>query len=44
MEAFQELNEDNHAQLRKYLRFFRQKKDACLRAIRNEFEGAKDER
>jgi hypothetical protein len=37
MNPFSELSEDNHAQVRKYLRFFRQKKDSALRAVDHEF-------
>ena len=44
MDPFHALSEDNHAQIRKYLRFFRQKKEACLRAVRREFDDARQER
>ena len=44
MDPFHTLTEENHAQIRKYLRFFRQKKEASLRAIRREFEDAREER
>ena len=44
MDPFHALTEDNHAQIRKYLRFFRQKKEACLRAVRREFDDARQDR
>lgn len=37
MNPFEELSNDNHDQIRKYLRFFRQKKDGILREIDREF-------
>ena len=41
---FGDLSEENHDQIRKYLRFFRQKKDGILRAIVREFADAKTDR
>jgi hypothetical protein len=37
MNPFEDLSQDNHDQIRKYLRFFRQKKDGILREIDREF-------
>ena len=37
MEPFEDLSNDNHDQIRKYLRFFRQKKDGIMREIDREF-------
>ncbi len=37
MNPFEELSQDNHDQIRKYLRFFRQKKDGIMREIDREF-------
>jgi hypothetical protein len=44
MNPFNELTEDNHAQIRKYLRFFRQKKEACVRSLKREFLDTKEEK
>jgi hypothetical protein len=44
MNPFNELSEDNHDQIRKYLRFFRQKKDGILRGIGREFADIKTDR
>lgn len=44
MNPFNELSEDNHDQIRKYLRFFRQKKDGILRGINREFVDIKTDR
>lgn len=44
MNPFGELSEDNHDQIRKYLRFFRQKRDGMLRSIAHEFADAKADR
>lgn len=41
---FSNLNEDNHEQVRKYLRFFRQKKDGILRSLAREINDIKAER
>ena len=37
MDPFEDLSSDNHDQIRKYLRFFRQKKDGIIREIDREF-------
>jgi hypothetical protein len=37
MNPFEDLSGDNHDQIRKYLRFFRQKKDGIIREIDREF-------
>jgi hypothetical protein len=44
LNPFGDLSEDNHAQIRRYLRFFRQKRDGLLRAISNEFSDAKSDK
>eukprot|EP01038_Epipyxis_sp_PR26KG_P009452 gene9452-12736_t len=44
MNSLTDLTEENHAQLRKYLKFFRQKKDGIVRAIELEFTDAKNDR
>lgn len=41
---FSDLNEDSLHQINKYLRFFRQKKEACLRTISHEFVDIKNDR
>lgn len=40
MNPFASLSPENEEQIRKYLRFFRQKKDATLRTINSEFDDA----
>ena len=44
MNPFEDLSTDNHDQIRKYLRFFRQKKDGIMRDIDSEFTDVKDDR
>ncbi len=44
MNPFNDLSEDNHDQIRKYLRFFRQKKEGILRAVNREFTDVKADR
>lgn len=44
MNPFDELNSDNHDQIRRYLRFFRQKKDGVVRDIEREFADVKNDR
>jgi hypothetical protein len=44
MNPFDDLSSDNHDQIRKYLRFFRQKKDGILRDIDNEFRDIKNDK
>ena len=44
MNPFGKLSEDNQDQIRKYLRFFRQKKEGILRNVSNEFSEAKSDR
>ncbi len=41
MDPFGGLSDENGAQIRKYLRFFAQKKDGMLRSIQNEFADSK---
>ena len=41
MDPFGGLSDENGAQIRKYLRFFAQKKDGILRSIQNEFADSK---
>ena len=41
MDPFESLSADNHDQLKKYLKFFAQKKDGLLRTINIEFADAK---
>jgi hypothetical protein len=41
---FENLSSDNHAQIRQYLRFFRQKKDGILRDIDREFADIKSDK
>lgn len=41
---FGDLSEGNHEQIRKYLRFFRNKKDGILRAVNREFNDVKSDR
>jgi hypothetical protein len=44
MNAFGSLSDQNHDQIRKYLRFFRQKKEGILRSIQREINDIKSER
>mmetsp|Transcript_34630 Transcript_34630/g.76394 ORF Transcript_34630/g.76394 Transcript_34630/m.76394 type:complete len:106 (+) Transcript_34630:102-419(+) len=44
MNPFDDLSGDNHDQIRKYLRFFRQKKDGILRDIDREFADIKSDK
>ena len=44
MDPFSELSAENHDQIRKYLRFFRQKKDGVLREIEQEMDDLKTDR
>lgn len=44
MNPFGELSEENHDQIRKYLKFFRQKREGILRAISQEFADATHDR
>lgn len=44
MNPFSELSSDNDEQIRKYLKFFRTKKEATLRGLSNEFEDIKQDR
>jgi hypothetical protein len=44
MNPFSSLSEDNHDQIRKYLRFFRQKKEGILRSIQREINDIKSDR
>lgn len=44
MNPFHSLSEENQDQIRKYLRFFRQKKEGILRAIQREINDIKAER
>jgi hypothetical protein len=41
---FGDLSVENHEQIRRYIRFFRQKKDGMLRQISNEFADAKSDK
>ena len=43
-DPFSELSEENHAQILKYLKFFRQKRDGVIRAATNEFNEIKTDR
>lgn len=38
MNTLTKLTDDNHEQVRKYLRFFRNKKEGFLRSLNNEFK------
>jgi len=44
MNPFSRLGEEQHEQIRKYLRFFRQKREAIVRTVAREFEDAKADR
>ncbi len=44
MDPFNSLSAENHEQMRKYLRFFRQKKDGILRSLQREVSYIKSER
>eukprot|EP01041_Mallomonas_annulata_P000069 gene69-81_t len=44
MNPFGNLDEDNDEQIRKFIRFFRQKKDGILRSISSEIDEAKQDR
>jgi len=44
MNPFSTLSEDNHEQIRKYLRFFRNKKEGALRAVEREINEIRSER
>lgn len=44
MNPFGSLSDENHDQIRKYLRFFRQKKDGILRSIQREINDIKADR
>ena len=44
MNPFSRLSEDNQNQIRKYIRFFRQKKESTIRSLNNEFADAKSDR
>lgn len=44
MNPFNSLSEDNHDQIRKYLRFFRQKKEASIRSLQREINDIKNDR
>lgn len=41
---FSTLSDDNHEQIRKYLKFFRLKKDGMLRALQREIDEIKADR
>jgi hypothetical protein len=44
MNPFATLTDENQDQIRKYLRFFRQKKDGILRSIQREINDIKSDR
>lgn len=44
MNPFGNLSEENHAQITKYLKFLRAKKESIVRTIGNEFQDAKNDR
>lgn len=44
MNPFGRLSEENDDQMRKYLKFFRQKKDGIIRSINREFIDIKDDK
>jgi len=44
MNPFDNLNSDNADQIKRYLKFFRQKKDAALRSMNNDFSDAVEDR
>ncbi len=44
MNPFGNLSEENHAQITKYLKFLRAKKESIVRTIGNEFQDAKTDR
>lgn len=44
MDPFNSLSVENHDQIRKYIRFFRQKKDGILRSLQREINDIKAER
>lgn len=44
MNPFEDLSQDNHDQIRKYLRFFRQKKDGIIRDIESEFADIRNDK
>lgn len=44
MNPFEDLSNDNHDQIRKYLRFFRQKKEGIMRDIDREFDDIRSDR
>ncbi len=44
MNPFSTLSDDNHEQIRKYLKFFRLKKEAMLRALQREIDEVKADR
>lgn len=44
MNPFDDLSHDNHDQIRKYLRFFRQKKDGIIRDIESEFADIRNDK
>ena len=44
MNPFSNLTDENHEQIRKYLKFLRSKKESILRAVGNEFREAKASR
>jgi len=44
MDPFSNLSEDHDSQIRKYIRFFRQKKDEILRSVVSEIDDAKEDR
>lgn len=44
MDAFGDLSEANHDQIRKYLTFFRTKREGILRTLKSEFDDARSDR
>jgi hypothetical protein len=44
MDPFHSLSAENHEQIRKYLRFFRQKKDGIVRNLQQEVNDVKSDR
>lgn len=44
MDPFNSLSAENHEQIRKYLKFFRQKKESILRSLQLEVQEIKNER
>jgi hypothetical protein len=44
MDPFHSLTDENQDQVRKYLKFFRQKREAIIRTITHEFRDARNDR